>query len=162
MVYGSYVIFKVLERLQGLKKLLVDVPEGDAPADSPATHVMERDEEKLPEAIENSLRKPSSAPNDPAPSWRLQIREELSTSVVVVSADAILHVVGFTACNLPEALALSYKNGRPGILLPELLAELYAEGYFIASQSNENYTLTRAMPAPRRRAPLPPFGSCTT
>ena len=79
---------------------------------------------------------------------RFEKKEGLMNSVVVLTVNATMHVVGVSACNLSEDLSRRYLDARLGVFLPTLLAELNGQGYVVGSttqfQNMMVYTLSRS------------------
>jgi len=108
---------------------------------------------------------------------RFEYKERVTSSAVVLTVNSVMHVVGVSACNLPQDLVRRYLDGRLGVFLPTVLAELSTEGFVLITatqfQANMVYTLNRTpgvLPAPprmprkppaHRKPPAPPFKSET-
>ena len=79
---------------------------------------------------------------------QLEIKKDVQASVVVVTSGIhSAYALRLNATNLAEDLARRYNNGVTNVFLTTLLAELYADGYAIASQGNSTWTLTKAVSA---------------
>ena len=129
-LYGTYIIFSMLT---SAKKFTDKLAEHD---DEDQTHGKG---DGGTDAAQLQLLEP--APK--SPSTQLEVREGLP-SVVVVKISSTMSVLCLSGCNVPEKLATRYADLlEVPVLLPTLIAELYAEGYAIASQANDSYTLTR-------------------
>ena len=117
----------------------------------------------------------SSGPKQRSRFDNFENKERVMCSVVVLTVNSVMHVVSVSACNLPEDLARRYLDGRLGVFLPTVLAELSTEGFVLITatqfQANMVYTLNRTpgvLPAPprmprkppaHRKPPAPPFKS---